>query len=146
MQQVSLMKSSISMKHSCKIYGTLQFTMSTCGNDMATKNWIAYALPIIQIMQIPYAKSHKQMRLRLIYRERVGIISTESTWQTGIFSVCHFCYIYYLCAKWAKLPFSQNIAIHRNSSGLKISAVVQKMNNIRNRAAKDLLCGKIYVV
>ena len=79
-------------------------------------------------------------------QQRVGIISTESTWQTGIFSVCHFCYIYYLCAKWAKLPFSQNIAIHRNSSGLKISAVVQKMNNIRNRAAKDLLCGKIYVV
>ena len=48
--------------------------MSTCGNDMATKNRIAYALPIIQIMYILSAKSHKQMRLRLIYRERVGMI------------------------------------------------------------------------
>ena len=46
------------------------------GNEMATKNRIAYALPIIQIMQILLAKSHKQKRLRLIYRERVGIIST----------------------------------------------------------------------
>ena len=42
---------------------------------MATKNRIAYALPIIQIMKILSAKSHKQMRLRLIYRERVGVIS-----------------------------------------------------------------------
>ena len=42
---------------------------------MATKNRIAYALPIIQIMKILSAKSHKQMRLRLIYRERVGIIT-----------------------------------------------------------------------
>ena len=41
---------------------------------MATKNRIAYALPIIQIMYILSAKSHKQMRLRLIYRERVGMI------------------------------------------------------------------------
>ena len=41
---------------------------------MATKNRIAYALPIIQTMWILSAKSHKQMRLRLIYRERVGII------------------------------------------------------------------------
>ena len=45
------------------------------GNDMATKNRIAYALPIIQIMKILSAKSHKQMCLRLVYRERVGIIS-----------------------------------------------------------------------
>lgn len=45
------------------------------GNEMATKNRIAYALPIIQTMWILPAKSHKQMRLRLIYRERVGIIS-----------------------------------------------------------------------
>ena len=41
---------------------------------MATKNRIAYVLPIIQIMEILSAKSHKQMRLRLIYRERVGMI------------------------------------------------------------------------
>ena len=40
---------------------------------MATKNRIAYALPIIQIMEILSAKSYKQMRLRLIYRERVGV-------------------------------------------------------------------------
>lgn len=45
------------------------------GNEMATKNRIAYALPIIQIMKILSAKSHKQMCLRLVYRERVGIIS-----------------------------------------------------------------------
>ena len=41
---------------------------------MATKNRIAYALPIIQIMKMLSAKSHKQMCLRLVYRERVGII------------------------------------------------------------------------
>jgi hypothetical protein len=41
---------------------------------MATKNRIAYALPIIQIIQILSDKFHKQMCLRLIYRERVGII------------------------------------------------------------------------
>lgn len=41
---------------------------------MATKNRIAYALPIIQTMWILSAKSHKQMRLRLIYRERVGVV------------------------------------------------------------------------
>ena len=41
---------------------------------MATKNRIVYALPIIQIMQILSDKFHKQMCLRLIYRERVGII------------------------------------------------------------------------
>ena len=40
---------------------------------MATKNRIAYALPIIQIIQILSDKFHKQMCLRLIYRERVGI-------------------------------------------------------------------------
>ena len=40
---------------------------------MATKNRIAYALPIIQIMKILSAKSHKQMCLRLVYRERVGV-------------------------------------------------------------------------
>lgn len=34
------------------------------------KNRIAYALPIIQIMKILSAKSHKQMCLRLVYRER----------------------------------------------------------------------------
>lgn len=44
------------------------------GNTLATKNRIAYALPIIQIMQILSAKSHKQMRLRLIYRERVRMM------------------------------------------------------------------------
>ena len=41
---------------------------------MATKNRIAYALPIIQIMKILSAKSHKQMCLRSVYRERVGIV------------------------------------------------------------------------
>lgn len=30
-------------------------------------------MPIIQIMEILSAKSYKQMRLRLIYRERVGV-------------------------------------------------------------------------
>ena len=59
-------------------------------------------------------------------QQRVGIITTESTWQTGVFSVCHFCYIYCLCAKLAKQSFSHNVAIHRNSSGLKISAVGTK--------------------
>lgn len=44
------------------------------GNEMATKNRIVYALPIIQIIQILSDKFHKQMRLRLVYRERVGII------------------------------------------------------------------------
>ena len=48
---------------------------------MATKNRIAYVLPIIQIMEILSAKSHKQMRLRLIYRERVGIINEGSKTQ-----------------------------------------------------------------
>lgn len=41
---------------------------------MATKNLIAYALPIIQIMQIPLAKSPIQICLRLVYGERVGIV------------------------------------------------------------------------
>ncbi|MFR6124639.1 MAG: hypothetical protein ACLUIH_01705 [Eubacterium sp.] len=41
---------------------------------MATKNQIAYALPIIQIIQILSDKFHKQMCLRLIYRERVGVV------------------------------------------------------------------------
>ena len=41
---------------------------------MATKNRIAHALPIIQIMYILSAKPNKQMRLRLIYRERVGVM------------------------------------------------------------------------
>lgn len=45
------------------------------GNNMATKNRIAYALPIIQIMQIPLAKSPIQICLRLVYGERVGVIS-----------------------------------------------------------------------
>lgn len=43
---------------------------------MATKNRIAYALPIIQIMEILFTKSHKQIRLRLICRERVGVRKT----------------------------------------------------------------------
>lgn len=41
---------------------------------MATKNRIAYALPIIQIMQIPLAKLPIQICLRLVCGERVGII------------------------------------------------------------------------
>lgn len=45
-----------------------------CGNDMATKNRIEYALPIIQIIQIFSDKFHKQKCLILIYKERVGII------------------------------------------------------------------------
>lgn len=40
---------------------------------MATKNRIAYALPIIQIMQIPFAKIPIQICLRLVYGQRVGI-------------------------------------------------------------------------
>lgn len=46
---------------------------------MATKNRIAYALPIIQIIQILSDKFHKQMCLRLIYREQVAITSTPKT-------------------------------------------------------------------
>lgn len=46
---------------------------------MATKNRIAYALPIIQIMKILSAKSHKQMCLRLVYRERVGVKQNRET-------------------------------------------------------------------
>jgi len=41
---------------------------------MATKNRIAYALPIIQIMQIPLAKLPIQICLRLVYGERMGIV------------------------------------------------------------------------
>ena len=41
---------------------------------MATKNRIAYALPIIQIMWRLLAKSPIQICLRLIYGERVGIV------------------------------------------------------------------------
>lgn len=44
---------------------------------MATKNQIAYALPIIQIIQILSDKFHKQMCLRLIYRERVGMLERK---------------------------------------------------------------------
>lgn len=40
---------------------------------MATKNRIVYALPIIQIMQIRPAKSHKQTCLELVWQERVGV-------------------------------------------------------------------------
>lgn len=43
---------------------------------MATKNRIAYALPIIQIMQIPLAKLPIQICLRLVCGERVGIVAT----------------------------------------------------------------------
>lgn len=43
---------------------------------MATKNRIAYALPIIQIMWRLLAKSPIQNCLRLVYGERVGIIKT----------------------------------------------------------------------
>lgn len=46
------------------------------GNTLATKNRIAYALPIIQIMRIPTAKLPIQICLRLKFRERVGIIFT----------------------------------------------------------------------
>lgn len=42
---------------------------------MATKNRIAYALPIIQIMWRLLAKSPIQNCLRLVYGERVGIIT-----------------------------------------------------------------------
>lgn len=42
---------------------------------MATKNRIAYALPIIQIMWRLLAKSPIQNCLRLVYGERVGIVS-----------------------------------------------------------------------
>lgn len=41
---------------------------------MATKNRIAYALPIIQIMWRLLAKSPIQICLRLIYGERVGVV------------------------------------------------------------------------
>lgn len=41
---------------------------------MATKNRIAYALPIIQIMWRLLAKSPIQNCLRLVYGERVGIV------------------------------------------------------------------------
>lgn len=41
---------------------------------MATKNRIAYALPIIQIMWRLLAKSPIQNCLRLVYGERVGVI------------------------------------------------------------------------
>lgn len=41
---------------------------------MATKNRIEYALPIIQIMQIPLVKLPIQICLRLVYGERVGIV------------------------------------------------------------------------
>ncbi len=44
------------------------------GNRMATKNRIACASPIIQIMRIPTAKLPIQICLRLSFRERVGII------------------------------------------------------------------------
>lgn len=42
---------------------------------MATKNRIAYALPIIQIMWRLLAKSPIQNCLRLVYGERVGMIN-----------------------------------------------------------------------
>lgn len=47
------------------------------GNGMATKNRIAYALPIIQIMQILLAKSPIQICLRLVYGERVGMVAKK---------------------------------------------------------------------
>ena len=43
---------------------------------MATKNRIAYALPIIQIMWRLLAKSPIQNCLRLVYGERVGVVRT----------------------------------------------------------------------
>ena len=42
---------------------------------MATKNRRAYALSIIQIIEILSDKFHKQMWLSLIYRERVGVVA-----------------------------------------------------------------------
>lgn len=44
------------------------------GNILTTKNWIANNLWIIQIIQIPRAKSHKQNCLKQVYLERVGIV------------------------------------------------------------------------
>ena len=44
------------------------------GNTMATKNRIAYALPIIQIMYRLLVKLPIQICLRLGYGERVGIV------------------------------------------------------------------------
>lgn len=42
---------------------------------MATKNRIAYALPIIQIMWRLLAKSPIQNCLRLVYGEREGVVN-----------------------------------------------------------------------
>lgn len=48
---------------------------------MATKNRIAYALPIIQIMWRLLAKSPIQNCLRLVYGERVGV--NGARWRAG---------------------------------------------------------------
>lgn len=45
---------------------------------MATKNRIAYALPIIQIMWRLLAKSPIQNCLRLVYGERVGVTNSNA--------------------------------------------------------------------
>lgn len=60
---------------------------------MATKNRIAYALPIIQIMWRLLAKSPIQNCLRLVYGERVGVkikggrLSVKSPVNMGCFTL-----------------------------------------------------------
>lgn len=45
-----------------------------CGNRMATKNQIAHTIGIMKVIQIIRAKSYKQICLRFIFQERVGIV------------------------------------------------------------------------
>ena len=47
--------------------------MLAFGNSMATKNQIASAVWIMEIILRPWAKSHKQICLRFIFQERVGV-------------------------------------------------------------------------
>ena len=52
-----------------------------CGNRMATKNQIAHTIGIMKVIQIIRAKSYKQICLRFIFQERVGIINEGSKTQ-----------------------------------------------------------------
>ena len=48
------------------------------GNTMATKNLIVHTLWIIQMYEIPRAKPPIQNCLGYLFRERVGIITTNT--------------------------------------------------------------------
>lgn len=53
------------------------------GNTMATRNQIVFAVWIMKSLQIPRAKSSKQIYLDNLERERVGVIRKDTPEMTA---------------------------------------------------------------